>query len=102
MFILVQPADTFETCNGTIDYACSLNLDIAQFSIFTPYPGTPYYVKNQSKVSESRFNNFNQYRLVYNHDTITKKQARQLLGTAYTRFISSKIKRNLKQKILRL
>ena len=45
MFILAQPTDTIETCIQTINYACSLNLDIAQFSIFTPYPGTPYYKK---------------------------------------------------------
>ena len=46
MFILVQPEDTIKTCEQTIKYACSLNLDIAQFSIFTPYPGTPYFDKN--------------------------------------------------------
>ena len=40
MFILAQPMDTFDTCMETIMYACSLNLSVAQFSIFTPYPGT--------------------------------------------------------------
>jgi hypothetical protein len=93
MFILVQPTDTLETCNGTIDYACSLDLDIAQFSIFTPYPGTPYYIKNQSKITEKRYSNYNQYSLVYKHNTITKNQARQILGSAYTKFITSKFKK---------
>ena len=37
MFILAQPNDTTESCLSTINYACSLNLNIAQFSIFTPY-----------------------------------------------------------------
>ena len=36
MFILAQPSDTEETCLKTIDYACNLDLNIAQFSIFTP------------------------------------------------------------------
>ena len=95
MFILVQPTDTLETCNGTIDYACSLDLDIAQFSIFTPYPGTPYFIKNKSCVTENQFSTYNQYSLVYEHDTITKNQARKILGNAYTKFIISKFKKKL-------
>ena len=93
MFILAQPTDTRETCLQTIDYACSLNLDVAQFSIFTPYPGTPYYKKNLSKVKNTEYQNFNQYRLVYEHDKIDQVEARELLETAYKKFIYSKIKR---------
>ena len=92
MFILAQPTDTRDTCLKTIDYACSLNLDVAQFSIFTPYPGTPYYKKNISKVRKINFENFNQYQLVYNHETINEKEARELLDMAYKRFIYSKLK----------
>ena len=92
MFILAQPTDTRETCLQTIDYACSLNLDVAQFSIFTPYPGTPYYKKNISKVKDVEYQNFNQYKLVYEHDSIDQVEARELLETAYKKFIYSKIK----------
>ena len=92
MFILAQPTDTRETCIKTIDYACSLNLDVAQFSIFTPYPGTPYYNKNISKVKNTSYENFNQYQLVYNHETIDEKEARELLDMAYKKFIVSKVK----------
>lgn len=92
MFILAQPADTRETCLETIDYACSLNLDVAQFSIFTPYPGTPYYKKNISKVKNLEFQNFNQYQLVYEHDSIDEIEARDLLESAYKKFIVSKFK----------
>ena len=92
MFILAQPTDTRHTCLKTIDYACSLNLDVAQFSIFTPYPGTPYYKKNISKVRKTNFENFNQYQLVYNHETINEKEARELLDMAYKKFIYSKLK----------
>ena len=92
MFILAQPKDTRETCLETIDYACSLNLDVAQFSIFTPYPGTPYYKKNISKVKNLEFENFNQYQLVYKHDSINEFEARELLDSAYKKFIFSKFK----------
>lgn len=92
MFILVQPTDTTKTCLETINYACSLNLDVAQFSIFTPYPGTPYYKKNISKVKKLEFQNFNQYQLVYDHDSIDELEARELLDKAYKKFIFSKFK----------
>jgi len=93
MFILAQPTDTSETCMHTINYACSLNLDIAQFSIFTPYPGTPYYNKNISKIKNTEYQNFNQYKLVYDHPTINEIEARKLLETAYKKFIFSKLKK---------
>lgn len=92
MFILAQPTDTSETCMQTIKYACSLNLDIAQFSIFTPYPGTPYYIKNFSKIKNTEYQNFNQYQLVYDHPTINEIEARNLLETAYKKFIFSRFK----------
>jgi radical SAM superfamily enzyme YgiQ (UPF0313 family) len=92
MFILAQPTDTRETCIKTIDYACSLDLDVAQFSIFTPYPGTPYYNKNFSKIKNTKFENFNQYQLVYEHKNIKEKEARQLIDSAYKKFVLSRIK----------
>lgn len=93
MFILVQPNDTVETCEKTIDYATKLGINLAQFSIFTPYPGTPFYNKIRSKIYKTNYENFNQYQLVYNHDTITQNKARQLLEKAYITFIRSKIKK---------
>ncbi len=92
MFILALPTDTRETCIKTIDYACSLNLDVAQFSIFTPYPGTPYYNKNISKVKKTDYQNFNQYQLVYEHNSIDAREARELLDSAYKKFVLSKFK----------
>ena len=93
MFILAQPEDTVETCNTTIDYACKLNLDLAQFSIFTPYPGTPYYNKNHLNINVSNYQDFNQYGLVYRHPKISKKVARQLLEKSYRKFLISKYSR---------
>ena len=64
---------------------------ITDFSIFTPYPGTPYYKKNISKVKNTEYQNFNQYQLVYKHDSIDETEARQLLESAYRKFIISKL-----------
>lgn len=43
LFILGLPGETHEDIMTTINYARSLPLDIAQFSIFTPYPGSPLF-----------------------------------------------------------
>ena len=92
MFILVQPEDTIETCNGTIQYACSLGLDIAQFSIFTAYPGTPYYNNNLSNLDFECFDEITQFHLTYKHKSISKTQGRKLLEKAYIMFVISKVK----------
>jgi len=39
-FILGNPDETLEEMQQTIDFACSLPLDRAQFTIATPFPGT--------------------------------------------------------------
>lgn len=86
MYILCQPDDTYETINQTIDYSIKLNTDFAQFSIFTPYPGTPFYNKNTQLIDEKFFENFNQYQLVFKHKIFDKNSAKKILGRAYTKF----------------
>lgn len=42
-FTLGLPGETEDTIQRTIDWAIEQDPDSAQFSISTPYPGTPYY-----------------------------------------------------------
>jgi radical SAM superfamily enzyme YgiQ (UPF0313 family) len=42
-FMLGNPGESLEDMRATVDYACSLPIQYAQFSITTPYPGTPLY-----------------------------------------------------------
>lgn len=96
MFILAQPYDNYKTCMETVDYACNLDLSIAQFSIFTPYPGTPFYEANPNLISEERYENFNQYNLVYSHKVFTRQQAREILDLAYKKFFKSRLMKTIK------
>jgi len=48
-FVLGAPDDTKETIRQTVDYACSLDLDIAEFSILTPFPGTKLFREAKEK-----------------------------------------------------
>jgi len=50
-FILGNIHDTQETITQTIEYAKKLNLDIAQFSALTPFPGTQFF---QKMIKENR------------------------------------------------
>ena len=51
-FILGFPDETREMTQMTIDYARSLDIHYAQFSIMVPYPGTPLYkqLKDQGEL----------------------------------------------------
>ena len=90
MFILGQPNDTHKSCSETIDYACKLGLDIAQFSVFTAYTGTEYYIKNPG-IKVIKFENLTQFHPVLSHDNLTDSDVRELLQIAYKRFITAKI-----------
>lgn len=43
LFILGLPGETYEDSKSTINFAKKLPLDIAQFSILVPYPGSPLF-----------------------------------------------------------
>lgn len=84
MYILGFPTDNEETINKTINYSKKLNTTYAQFSVWTPYPGTPVYMEYKDKINVDKFENFDQYQLVYDHKKFNKKEIRNYLSKAYT------------------
>ena len=91
MYILCQPEDNYETIENTINYSLRLKTNLAQFSLFTPYPGTPFFIKNQHMLLHKNYEKFNQYELVYKHKIFDNKTARKLLGKAYTKYYLNKL-----------
>ena len=85
MYILGYPSDE-KSINNTINYSIKLNTDYAQFSIWTPYPGTPAYKDYENKVPLKSYHLFDQYRLVYEHSSISKFKMRELLSSAYRKY----------------
>ena len=85
-YMLGFPLDTPETCRATIDYACSLNTYGAQFSVFTPYPGTPAFGDFAGKLTTRQWEDFTQFRLVFRHDTLDAPMVSRLLAEAYRRY----------------
>ena len=83
MYIIGFPEDTEEKYLKTVEYANKVNSIYAQFSVFTPYPGTPVYEEYKNKMLTKRFEDFNQWKLVFKHKHLTEKSVRKLLDVSY-------------------
>ena len=83
MFILGYPKDTIETCKATINYAKQINSIITQFTVFTPYPGTPSFKEYEKKIIIEKYEDFTMYDLVFKHDNLSKKDIEKLKNEAY-------------------
>tara|TARA_B100000965_G_scaffold228829_1_gene191583 strand:- start:2348 stop:3661 length:1314 start_codon:yes stop_codon:yes gene_type:complete len=86
MFIIGFPTDNNDTINKTIEYAKKLNTAYAQFSVWTPYPGTPIFEKFKDKLITNNFQNFDQYTLVYKHNLFSKNEIKKFLEKCYTSY----------------
>ena len=86
MFIIGNPEDTKDTIIQSIQYSKYLPSLYSQFSVFTPYPGTPVYKDFQDIITETKLENFNQYNLIFNHKNLSRKEISNLKSLAYFSF----------------
>ena len=89
MFMFGQPDDNEETIKRTIDYSLSLPNQLVQYSVFTPYPGTPIYKAYEDKIIEKKYEKFNQYNLVYQHKNLENSDIIKLKNYGYQKFYSN-------------
>ena len=87
-FILGFPEETVETAEQTIAFAKKLDLDYAQFSILTPYPGTPIYeyARKNNLLLTRDWSKFNATEPVMKLENLTIKQLQSLFRKAYLTF----------------
>ena len=83
MFMLGNPDDSKKTISNTIKYAKFLPNELVQFSVFTPYPGTPIYDSYKTKITTNKMEDFNQYNLVFDHKYLKAKDINWLKLKAY-------------------
>jgi len=86
MFIIGNPEDTEDTIKQSIEYSKYLPSLYSQFSVFTPYPGTPAYNDYKDLITEEKLENFNQYNLTFKHNNLTEKKIEELKSLAYFKF----------------
>jgi radical SAM superfamily enzyme YgiQ (UPF0313 family) len=104
-YILGYFDDQAHSIRQTVDYAISLNTFGAQFTIATPYPGTPWFSELDSQPDkyhlDSTLEHYNQYRLVYQHPHLGFDELERLKSQAYQRYYLrwGYIQKNLLQRI---
>jgi anaerobic magnesium-protoporphyrin IX monomethyl ester cyclase len=87
-FIIGFLQDTKETINETIKFAKSLNLDYAQFSILTPYPGTPIfdYAKKHGMLLTENWSKYTATEPIVKIEGASENEIKALFQKAYITF----------------
>jgi len=86
MYMFGNPEDNEDTIQKTINYSKLLPNQLVQFSIFTPYPGTPIFKKFEDIITTKKMEDFNQYNLVFKHKTLDNNQINYFKNLAYKSF----------------
>jgi len=86
MFMFGNPTDNETTIKSTIDYSIALPNQLVQYSVFTPYPGTPIFKSYENKITEKKYENFNQYNLTYQHNNLNNEKLDKLKSYGYKKF----------------
>ena len=89
-FILGYPGETEEDMNMTIDFSTKLDSDYCQYSILTPFPGTPIYkdLIEKNLIDNEDWDRYTVLKpiLKYNELGLNKKLVERKLATAYLKF----------------
>ena len=86
MYIIGMPSDTEKTFNETLEFAKKINSTYAQFSVFTPYPGTPVYQEYENIITKNTFESFTQWDLVFKNPNFTEQKVKELLSFSYSSY----------------
>lgn len=89
-FILGYPGETSEEMDQTIDFSIKLDPDYSQFSILTPFPGTPIYydLKKESLLATEDWSKYTVLDSIVNYEKmgLSKKLVERKLNKAYLKF----------------
>ncbi len=87
-FMFGNPGETIESMRRTIDFAKSLNPDIAIFNITTPYPGTQMFnwAKENGYLRTLDWNDYDLANSVLELPTASSEQVNEMYKTAYREF----------------
>ncbi len=86
MFMFGNPEDTELSIKNTIEYSMKLSNQLVQYSVFTPYPGTPIFNEYENKITENKYEQFNQYNLTFKHDNLDNNKIKYLKNYGYKKF----------------
>jgi radical SAM superfamily enzyme YgiQ (UPF0313 family) len=85
-FMIGNEGEDEKTIQDTINFAKKLNLDIAQFQIFIPLPGSPYYekIKKEGKIFAKSWKDYHAFgEPIFEHGKLTKELMSRMHKKAY-------------------
>lgn len=89
-FIIGYPGETKEDINKTIDFSIKLEPDYSQYSILTPFPGTPIYneLKEKNLIDNEDWQEYTVLKPLLKYDQLglNKKMVERKLAYAYLKF----------------
>ena len=89
-FILGLPSEDLDTIEDTIKFSKSLNLDLAQFSLATPFPGTKFFeeARNEGRIQNLDWSTYRCYKAdpIYVPAELTHEQLASAFRRAYREF----------------
>ncbi len=87
-FIIGIPGETREDIKKTIRFAMEIDPDLIQFTVCTPYPGTPLYeyAKKEGLLLTGDWKEYTVLNPVMRIPGIPPKEIKKMLGKAYFRF----------------
>ena len=87
-FILGFPWESIEDMKRTVDFAIKLQPNYAQFTVLTPYPGTPlyYYALRHNLIEDWNWEHYTTLRPVMRGFHFTRMQLSKMLTYAYRKF----------------
>lgn len=87
-FVLGLPGETRVTMRKTYDFACSLDLDYAQFYCASPWPGSEFYrlAKSQGWLASQNWDDYEQDHSVTNYPGLSANEITSFRNWATRRF----------------
>ena len=87
-FILGFPWETIEDMKRTVDFAIKLEPNYAQFTVLTPYPGTPLYdyALRHNLIEDWNWEHYTTIKPIMRGFHFTRKQLARILTYAYRKF----------------
>ncbi|MFH1249397.1 MAG: radical SAM protein [archaeon] len=88
-FILGNLGDNKKTMQDTINFAKELDLDIAQFQVFIPIPGSSYerIIKKEGKIFAKSWQDYNAFgKPIFEHGELTPKLMQEMQKKAYSQY----------------
>lgn len=85
-FMMGEPSETAEEVETTIQFAKDLNPGTAQFTILTPYPGTPLWKDVKNRLITRNWNLYDAMHSVFKLDHLSSGELELLCRTAYREF----------------